>query len=176
MKVADEVWVATGLLHTENPGRDDFSVGEIMERALREGLGGGYRPGLPIHISQHCVATKSPNPGRYRMLFETSRGRRRLFRPGDPFHSGREGGKITPAAGDLPERYRPLLKWYADEYSRRGATRLLSRRPQLTTTSDLPAGISGEEFLRRIRLIPEEDLQRMEEAIKECGRVDLNEW
>ena len=63
------------------------------------------------------VANKLPNPGRYRMLFETRRGRRRLFREGDSFHPAREGGKVVPRAEEIPSRYRDLLEWYRDEFS-----------------------------------------------------------
>lgn len=116
IKVADEIWLATSLLHRENPAREDFSVGEIVERAVREKLAGGYRPGLQIHASSHCVATKAPNPARHRMLSETRRGWRRLFRPGDKCHRDRKQGKTHPAAEDLPSRYRYLLDWYEHDY------------------------------------------------------------
>ena len=36
IKVAAEVWIATALLHRENPKREDFTVAEIVERARRE--------------------------------------------------------------------------------------------------------------------------------------------
>ena len=32
-KVADEVWIATALLHREHPGRLDFTIAEIGGRA-----------------------------------------------------------------------------------------------------------------------------------------------
>jgi hypothetical protein len=48
------------------------------------------------------------------MLFETSPGRRRLFRKGDIYHPTREGAKITPNAEDLPQGYSGLLSWYRD--------------------------------------------------------------
>jgi hypothetical protein len=70
------------------------------------------RPGVYIHVVQHCVANRSPNPGRYRMLFESRPGRRRLFRRGDPYDPAREDSKITPSPDDLPEGYRELLDWY----------------------------------------------------------------
>ena len=38
LKVADEVWLATALLHREHPDRADFTVAEIVERARQEGL------------------------------------------------------------------------------------------------------------------------------------------
>ncbi|HKU25160.1 MAG TPA: hypothetical protein VJQ54_06780 [Candidatus Sulfotelmatobacter sp.] len=115
LKVADEVWVATALLHREHPERSDFAVEEIVERAKREALSGGaLRPGVYVHAVQHCVANRPPNPGRYRMLFETAPGRRRLYRSGDAYDPAREGGKMTPALEDLPFGYSGLLDWYRD--------------------------------------------------------------
>ena len=93
IKVADEVWIAAALLHREQPAQPDFTVEEIVERAMREGIGGPIRPGVYVHIVQHCVANRPPNPGRYRMLLETINGRRRLFRKGDAYHPAREGAK-----------------------------------------------------------------------------------
>src|SRR5271165_2660142 len=93
VKVADEVWIIAALLQREQPTRPDFSVEEIMNRAQTEKLTNPMRPGFYVHVIQHCVANRAPNPGRYRMLFETTAGRRRLFRHGDTYHSGREGGK-----------------------------------------------------------------------------------
>ena len=119
MKIADEIWVATALLHYENPSRRDFTVAEIVGRALAENPEAGFRPGLPIHASNHCVATKSPNPARHRMLAETARGRRRLFRDGDAFHPYRTGGKVCPDRQELPENYVHLLDWYEGIYVRK---------------------------------------------------------
>ncbi len=114
LKVADEVWIAAALLHRERPEAKDFSIEEIVERAQREGLHKPIRPGVYVHIVQHCVANRPPNPGRYRMLFETSPGRRRLFRKGDTYHPGREGSKVTPLREDIPHGYTCLLGWYRD--------------------------------------------------------------
>jgi len=114
LKVADEVWIATALLHRERPGEADFSTEEIVERVARERLAEQVRPGIYVHVVQHCVANRRPNPGRYRMLFETSQGRRRLFRPGDSYDPSREGGKTTPNPGEIPEEYAPLLDWYRE--------------------------------------------------------------
>src|SRR5712664_199158 len=102
IKVADEVWVAAALLHRERQTAADFSVQEILERARQEGISDALRPGVYVHIVQHCVANRAPNPGRYRMLLETSEGRRRLYRKGDPYHPSREGSKMTPDADALP--------------------------------------------------------------------------
>lgn len=114
LKVADEAWIAAALLHREQPARADFAVEEIVERAGKEGLAGSLRPGVYVHVIQHCVANRPPNPGRYRMLFETGPGRRRLFRKGDAYHPAREGAKITPNPDDIPDGYRSLLVWYRE--------------------------------------------------------------
>lgn len=114
IKLADEVWVITALLHREQPQNSDFSVEGIVERAKKEAIAGPIRPGLYVYVVQHCVANRPPNPARYRMLFETRSGRRRLFRKGDVYHPAREGAKIMPDPEDLPESYRPLLTWYRD--------------------------------------------------------------
>jgi hypothetical protein len=114
VKVADEVWIATALLHREHPERLDFAVEEIVERATKEAVAGPIRPGVYVHATQHCVANRPPNPGRYRMLFETSPGRRRLFRKGDAYHPSREGAKMTPHVDEMPQGYGGLLDWYRD--------------------------------------------------------------
>ena len=114
IKVADEVWVAAALLHRERRTAADFSVEEILERARQEGISDELRPGVYVHIVQHCVANRAPNPGRYRMLFETSEGRRRLYRKGDPYHPARDGSKIVPDSEDLPKEYLALLNWYRE--------------------------------------------------------------
>jgi len=114
LKVADEVWTATALLHREHPEQTDFAVEEIVDRARQESPDRPLRPGVYVHVVQHCVANRPPNPGRYRMLFETASGRRRLFRQGDSYHPGREGAKITPAPDEVPPAYSKLLVWYRD--------------------------------------------------------------
>jgi bifunctional DNA-binding transcriptional regulator/antitoxin component of YhaV-PrlF toxin-antitoxin module len=118
MKIADSVWLATALLHMENAQATDFSGQEILEKATQENLVDGFRPGFQVHVSKHCVANKSPNPGRYRMLFETSRGRRRLFRNGDEFHPNRDGGRTKPNVSDIPPEYRGVMRWYEKFYDK----------------------------------------------------------
>jgi hypothetical protein len=114
IKVADEVWIATALLQMEHPSQADFTVEEIVERARKEKLTDSLRPGVYLHAQMHCVANRRPNPGRYRMLFETRPGHRRLYCPGDRFDPAREGSKTVPNAGEIPEKYRPLLTWHRD--------------------------------------------------------------
>ena len=111
-KVADEVWVAAALLHHKHPERADFAIDEIMQCAAQEAYGEPLRPGVYVHIVQHSVANRPPNPGRYRMLYETAPGRRRLFRKGDSYHPAREGAKITPEIEDVPSEHNDLIAWY----------------------------------------------------------------
>ncbi len=157
--VADEAWLATALLHREHPDAEDFSLDDIRARARREFH--DNRPGVWQHIVSHCVASNRPNPAQYRMLHSGARGRRRLYRPGDPVHPERKG-KIYPEKKAIPERYHKLLDWYLTDYSR--------RRPGAKGSSD-PA-----VWLKFVGLIPVYDLQKMSEAIRDCERVNLDEW
>lgn len=158
--VADEAWLATALLHREHPDSDDFSLDDIRDRARREFH--DDRPGVWQHIVSHCVASNRPNPAQYRMLHGSARGRRRLYRPGDPVHPERKG-KIYPEKRAIPERYHQLLDWYLSDYSR--------RRTGLTGSS------SPAVWLKFVGLIPAYDLQRISEAIRSgCEQVDSNEW
>lgn len=118
VRVADEVWIATALLHRQHPDAEDFTVGQIVRRAWSENITAAesLRPGVQVHAYLHCVANKPPNPGRYRMLTETAKGRRRLYRPGDPFDPGRSAGKDRPQDDAVPYRYRFLIDWYLHEY------------------------------------------------------------
>lgn len=118
MQVADEVWLATAMLHRESPQREDFTMQEIKEMAGKAQLPGRLRAGFGQYISRHCVANKPADPGRYRMLFGTRRGWRRLFREGDEIreHESRKGGKRRPEIEGLPEKYRELITWYDQTY------------------------------------------------------------
>lgn len=152
-KVADEVWVATALLHRENPKLIDFSIEEIVERARKEGLHEPLRPGVYVHVVQHCVANRPPKPGRYRMLYETSEGRRRLFHTGDASHPDREGGKTSPQREDVPEGYGDLLNWYA-EWDRNQTKDLIKNDPLLSLRGSgrhIWADEHADEYVRRLR-------------------------
>jgi hypothetical protein len=150
IKVADEVWIAAALLQRENPSRSDFSIEEIVERAHKEALTEGSRPGVYVHVVQHCVANRPPNPGRYRMLYETGPGRRRLFRPGDAFHPSREGSKTTPMPGEIPQAYDSLLAWYRDwcAMARPAMDPLLALAG---SGSELWADEHADDYVRRLR-------------------------
>lgn len=160
IRVADEAWIATALLHRERPDAEDFSLDEIHNRALNEFR--DRRPGVRQHIVSHAVASNPPDPARIRLLHNSGRGRRRLFRPGDPVHPERSG-KICPEKRDIPERYHSLVDWYLKEYSQ-------SKGLQQGTTDP-------KALLQFVGLIPAYDLRRMSDAIESAAeRVDPNEW
>jgi hypothetical protein len=152
-KVADEVWIATALLHREQPKALDFSIEEIVERARREALHEPLRPGVYVHVVLHCVANRAPNPGRYRMLYETSEGRRRLFRPGDAYHMDRDGSKTIPDPADLPSNYLELLNWYA-EWCEDKSKEAIQNDPLLNLQGSgkhIWADEPADEYVRRLR-------------------------
>jgi hypothetical protein len=152
-KVADEVWIAMALLHREHPDRPDFEIEEIMRRAAKEMGKRPLRPGVYVHIVQHCVANRPPNPGRYRMLFETAPGRRRLFRKGDNYDPARAGAKTVPAKDDIPSEYSDLLDWYRD-WNKDSIEERIKNDPLLALYGDgkdLWADEHADDYVRRIR-------------------------
>lgn len=153
IKVADEVWLATALLHRENPSRTDFTLNEIVERAAREGIVSERRPGVYVHAALHCVANRPPNPGRYRMLYETRPKYRRLFRLGDSYDPRREGRKITPETNEIPLRYADLVRWYQD-WSRSHERNASQSDPLLSlygSGKKLWADEHADEYVARLR-------------------------
>jgi hypothetical protein len=120
IKIADEVWIATALLHKENPDRGSFRVSEIVDRVYQEGLNGLMRPSVQAHVIQHCVANKRPSPAHHRMLYDEGQGHRRLFKSGDDSHPYRSTGKICPKENDIPKKYHSLLVWYKNTYNNGG--------------------------------------------------------
>jgi hypothetical protein len=152
VKVADEVWVVAALLHRENPSQEDFAVKQIEERAAQEGLIDERRRGVYIHILQHCVANRPPNPNDYRMLYETRPKHRRLFRTGDSYHPLRHG-KVTPEADEIPSQYAYLLKWY-EEWNRSQVERAVQSDPLLAlygSGKKIWADEHADEYVARLR-------------------------
>jgi hypothetical protein len=151
LKVADEVWIATALLHQEHPEHADFSVREIIDRLARERLHEAVRGSVHVHVIQHCVGNRAPNPAGYRMLIETGPSRRRLYRPGDPLHQDRHG-RFVPARDEVPEEYRALLDWYEARYAtqpkRPGPDPLLALRG---SGRALWADEHADDYVRRLR-------------------------
>jgi hypothetical protein len=153
MKVADEVWIAAALLQKEQPQRHDFSIEEIVDRAKSEKLSRSFRKSVYVHVVQHCVANRPPNSGRYRMLFETAPGRRRLFRTGDSYDPSREGAKTIPAKEYVPPNYWNLLDWYR-EWNRDNAGDRIKNDPLLALRGSgkhIWAGEHADEYIRRLR-------------------------
>ena len=149
VRLADEVWLAVALLHRERSGEVDFSLKDIEARIAREGLTDESRKGIYPHLSVHCVANRRPNGGTYRMLFETAPSRRRLFRPGDPYHPKREGGKTTPDRDHIPEKYHYLIDWYEREWApAQTADPLMALADR---HRDLWKGIDADEYVRSLR-------------------------
>jgi hypothetical protein len=153
IKVADEVWIATALLQRERPGRKDFTIEEIGDRARSEAGKTEVRPGVYVHIVQHCVANRPPNPGRYRMLVETSPGRRRLFRTGDSYDPAREGAKTMPERNDVPAQYGALIDWYKT-WDQASYQDRIKNDPLLSlygSGKDLWADEDADAYIRRLR-------------------------
>ncbi len=168
LSVADQVWIATALLHRENPERSNFSKQEILQRAAQEDPEGARRPGISQHISTHCVASKPPSPAKHRMLTRAGTGRRRLFRPGDKEDPDRREGRITPLREALPEKYHELLDWYESGYG---------KRPDAHEPGTAPRGATAETLMKLMGRISREDADEVIRIIDDCcGRVDANEW
>ena len=152
--IADEVWIATALLHRENPTSSDFSVQEIYQRLTQERLAPTVRAGVMPHIYQHCVANYRANPARLRMLLATSKDHRRLWRPGDACHPDRYGGRQIPSAEDIPSRCHTLLSWYRTEFVPQGQAQEKPIDPILALLGlgkELWAGEDPDEYVRRLR-------------------------
>jgi hypothetical protein len=154
VRVADEAWIAVASLHRRKPNESDFSTEEIMNEVNALRVSGDVRPGVYVHVIQHCVANRPANPATHRMLFETTSGRRRLFRLGDAAHADRLDGRIAPAPEDIPAKYGDLLKWYEgwNKQTREGETDeddpLLRLRG---SGKHLWADEHADEYVRRLR-------------------------
>jgi hypothetical protein len=107
-------------------------------------------------VTHHCVANAEPSTGRYRLLYETRRGHRRLFRPGDVFHRRRMGSKAVPSRDAIPRKYWPLLDWY-EATSATAAQDLKTRTrndPILALRGlgkEIWKGIDPDEYVRQLR-------------------------
>lgn len=153
IKVADETWIAAAFLQREHPERADFTIDEIVERAAQESGDIPLRPGVYVHVVQHCVANRPANPGRYRMLYETASGRRRLYRGGDNYDPSREGAKSVPERNEIPPKYTSLLDWY-QTWSQDSIEEKIKNDPLLALRGSgkaLWADEHADEYVRRIR-------------------------
>jgi len=152
---ADRVWIATALLHKENPERDDFSESEIVARGRREGFVEEKSNVFAVHVNQHCVSNRHPKPGNHRMLVETEKGRRRLYREGDVAWPGRTG-KVTPRRDQIPAKYHALLDWYQKWARRSDSGGVLSPMPDPLLAlrgsgRELWKDEHADQYVRRLR-------------------------
>jgi hypothetical protein len=83
IKVAEEVFIATALLHRENPHRDDFTVNEIVERVAQENIFGEMRPGVRVHAQRTGKIWPEPEnlPEKYRELVTWAKERFQMSAP-----------------------------------------------------------------------------------------------
>lgn len=174
--VANEIWIATALLHREHPEREDFAVAEIIDRARRESLIRGFRPGVYPHVSTHIVASKPPNPGRLRLLHESTRGRRRLYRTGDPFHPDRSGSKTHPGPEELPPKYAALVDWYTCEYDRTPGGTPIPPPGAMSASKSLHQTPSGNLLAPFFGILRGKEGEELERAMEDLEKVNLNEW
>jgi hypothetical protein len=154
IRVADEAWLAVAWLHRKSPDAPDFSIEEILNAAHVLRVNGDVRPGVYVHVVQHCVANRVANPANHRMLFETAPGRRRLFRLGDAAHPDRLNGRTAPTQEDLPSEYGDMMEWYKawNRKSREGQAE--EEDPLLTlrgSGKNLWADEHADEYVRRLR-------------------------
>ena len=113
---ANGVWIATALLHKENPDRQSFQTQEIIQKVKDLGLLNATEATLSVHVSHHCVASSKASPDTHRKLTRVQNGWYRLFKPGDSFHPSRERGRIEPLTEMVPTEHRHLLDWFKNEY------------------------------------------------------------
>jgi len=162
IRVADRLWLAVALLQKNHPSRVAFSKREILDRLEKEDLAAGVERGtLNAHLDQHLVANRPPSTGKYRMLFETTDGSLRLFRPGDFTHPARlqlrKPSKIIPRPQDIPARYHPLLDWYTN-WSKQSRTAASARRFEgdplirlVGSGREIWADEHADEYVERLR-------------------------
>lgn len=117
LTAAEAVWIATAVLHRDHPNTFDFSSQEIFKKIRELALTTHPDVTLNAHISRHCVANSAPDPNHVRMLFATARGRRRLFREGDPYHPERASHPTHPAWVNLPAPLHSLRDWYQSTWN-----------------------------------------------------------
>lgn len=150
---AAEVFVATSLLHREQPGREDFTIREIVDRAKAENLCGELRPGVQVHASTHCVANRPPNPLKHSMLYATGKSTRRLLRRGDDLSPGRNG-KHWPELQEVPERYAGLIAEARERYARYDERPKSGEHPLLRLVglgAEVWKGVSADGYVKALR-------------------------
>lgn len=111
------VWIATALLHKENPTREGFQGKEIFKKVKELNILRTLDSTLRTHITHHCVANANPYPNKDRKLFRLGNGFYRLYKEGDMVHPGRENGESFPDISKIAPQFQNLIHWYLGEYS-----------------------------------------------------------
>jgi len=111
------VWIATALLHKENPSRDAFQSKEIFNKVKQLKILRSSDATLKTHISHHCVANVIPSPNKDRKLLRIGNGWYSLWKDRDSYNGGRRSGESVPNINKLPKQFQHLFYWYENEYS-----------------------------------------------------------
>ena len=118
MTIVNAVWVATSLLHREHPERKGFAPEEIVQLVIERRWTEGAEDSVRLHVNQHSVANRKPQPNRACMLFDPGNGLRRLFRRGDRVFPGKDATRTHPNWDDLPSQYQDLRRWYEEVWEK----------------------------------------------------------
>ena len=111
------IWIATALLHRENPSRDGFQGKEIFNKVKELNILRSSDSTLKTHISHHCVAIAKPSPNTDRKLVRLGNGWFRLWKDTDEYNEGRMVGESVPYINKIPKQFQHLFYWYENEYS-----------------------------------------------------------
>ena len=140
------VWLATAILHRDNPQSDAFSAKEIFNKVKQLDLLSVSDSTINMHITSHCVASGKESPDRHRKLTRVRPGWYRLFREGDSFHETRSTGQTVPLAEMLPLRFKDVIDWYHREYNVTTVSKSLTE----PITSEIERQMVGELYLIEI--------------------------
>lgn len=124
LRVAAEVWLNVAEMEKDNPG-ESFAPKDIINHIRANNYYKSFRPGIVTHISQHCVADKPPNPGRYAYLASDGDGgrkdRRRLYRDNDVIDENRDKFLRIPDLSEIPlvdglhAKMKEMIVWWGDQ-------------------------------------------------------------
>jgi len=111
------VWLATAILHRENPQSDAFQAKEIFHKVKELDLLSVSDVTINMHITSHCVASTKASPDRHKKLTRVRSGWYRLFQEGDPVHETRVNGQQEPLPEMLPSQYQNIVDWYHNQHT-----------------------------------------------------------